>query len=61
MTARNVCVKFMLVISHVGLRHNATADRLAKDACRLPPRGDGRPHSLPCHLSRVRPAALLPM
>ncbi len=61
MTARNVCVKFILVIYHVGLRHNATADRLAKDACRLPPRGDGRPLSPPCHLSRVRSAALLPM
>ncbi len=42
MNARKVCVKFVWVTSHVGLCHNATADRLAKEACRLPPRGDER-------------------
>ncbi|XP_050709726.1 uncharacterized protein LOC126994457 [Eriocheir sinensis] len=36
------------------------SNRLAKEACRLPPCGDGRPLSLPCHLSRVRSAAFLP-
>ncbi|XP_050738498.1 uncharacterized protein LOC127009443 [Eriocheir sinensis] len=36
------------------------SDRLAKEACCLPPRGDARPLSLPCNLSRVRSAAFLP-
>ncbi len=35
-------------------------DRLAKEACRLPRRGDGRPLSLSCYLARVRSAAFLP-
>ncbi len=60
MNARKLRVKFLWIPSHVGLCHNATADRLAKEACRLPPRGDGRPLSLPCYLSRVRSAALIP-
>ena len=60
-TARHLCVHFTWVPSHVGLSHNATADRLAKEACRLPPRGAGRPLSLPCCLSMVRSAALLPV
>ncbi len=47
MNARNLCVKFLWVSSHVGLYHNATADRLAKEACRLPPRGEERPLSPP--------------
>ncbi len=33
-----MCVKCIWVPFHVGLRHNATADLLAKDAWRLPPR-----------------------
>ncbi len=60
MNARKICVKFVWVPSHVGLCHNATADRLANEACRLPPSGDERPLSLPCYLSRVRSAAFLP-
>ncbi len=60
MNARKLHVKFLWVSSHVCVPHNATADRLAKEACRLPPRGDGRPLSLPCHLSRVRSAVFLP-
>ncbi len=59
MNARKICVKFVWVPSHMGLCHNATADRLAKEACRLPPRGDERPLFLPCYLSRVRTAAFL--
>ncbi|XP_076039377.1 uncharacterized protein LOC143024455 [Oratosquilla oratoria] len=43
-----------------GLHHNTKVDRLAKEACRLPRRGDGRPLSLLCYLNRVRSAALLP-
>ncbi len=58
--ARKLHVKFLWVPSHVGLPHNATADRLAKEACRLPIRGDGRPLSLPCHLSIVCSAAFFP-
>ncbi|XP_076035947.1 uncharacterized protein LOC143040234 [Oratosquilla oratoria] len=42
------------------LHHNTKVDRLAKEACRLPRRGDGRPLSLLCYLNRVRSAALLP-
>ncbi|MPC38260.1 hypothetical protein E2C01_031767 [Portunus trituberculatus] len=42
------------------LLHNDAVDRLAKEACRLPHRGDGRPLSLPCYLSRVLSAAFLP-
>ena len=60
MSDRGLCVKFIWVPAHVGLRHNATVDRLAKEACRLPHRDDGRPLSLPCYLSRVRSAAFLP-
>ncbi len=46
MNARRMCVKFVWVPSHVGLCHNATADRLAKQACHLPPTGDERPLSV---------------
>ncbi|MPC82634.1 hypothetical protein E2C01_077309 [Portunus trituberculatus] len=46
--------------NHASLLHNDTVDRLAKEACRLPHRGYGRPLSLPCYLSRVRSAAFLP-
>ncbi len=56
----NARVKFVWVPSHLGLCHNATADRLAKEAYRLPPHGDEHPLSLPCYLSRVRTAAFLP-
>ncbi len=59
MNARKACVKFVWVPSHVDLCHNATADHIAKEICRLPPRGDERPLSLPCYLSRLRPAAFL--
>ncbi len=58
--ARKVCVKFVWVPSYVGLCHNATADRLAKEACRLPLRGDEPPLFLPCYLSRVCSVAFLP-
>ncbi|KAK3893260.1 hypothetical protein Pcinc_002944 [Petrolisthes cinctipes] len=58
---RNFTVKMLSVPSHVGLRHNGTVDRLAKEACHLPPRGVGRPLSLTCYLSRIRSAALLPV
>ena len=61
MRNRALSVKFIWVPSHVGLRHNETADRLAKEACRLPPRGNERPLSLPCYLSRVRLSYLLPV
>ncbi len=37
-----MCVKCIWVPFHVGLRHNATANLLAKDAWRLPPHGDDR-------------------
>ena len=60
MSARHICVKFIWIPSHVGLRHNARVDHIAKEACRLPHRGDGRPLSLPCYLSRVRATAFLP-
>ena len=53
--------KFVWIPSHVGLRHNATADRLAKEACCLPPRGDDCPLSLPCYISRIRSASVLPV
>ncbi|MPC45607.1 hypothetical protein E2C01_039312 [Portunus trituberculatus] len=42
------------------LLHNDTVDSLAKEACHLPHRGDGRPLSLPCYLSRVRSITFLP-
>ncbi|KAK3884718.1 hypothetical protein Pcinc_011036 [Petrolisthes cinctipes] len=58
---RNLTVKFLWVPSHVGLHHNGTVDRLAKEACHLPPRGAGRPLSLTCYLSKVRSATLLPV
>lgn len=60
LSARNLSVTFVWIPSHVGLHHNATVDRLAKEACRLPRRGDGRPLSLPCYLGRIRSAAFLP-
>ncbi len=60
MNAHKLHINFFLVPSHVGLSHNATADRLAKEACRLPSRGDARPLSLSCYLSRVRSVAFLP-
>ncbi len=51
---------FLWIPSHIGLHPNDTVDRLAKEACRLPDHGDGRPLSLPCYLTRVRSAAFLP-
>ena len=59
-SSRNLSVRFVWIPSHVGLHHNATVDRLAKEACRLPRRDDGRPLSLPCYLGRIRAAAFLP-
>ena len=61
MRNRNLCVKFVWIPSHVGLRHNETADRLAKEACHQPPRGDEPALSLPCYLSWVRSSCLLPV
>lgn len=58
--ARGLSVKFIWIPSHIGLHHNTTVDRLAKEACCLPRRDDGRPLSLPCYLGRVRSAAFLP-
>ncbi|RUM30837.1 MAG: hypothetical protein DSY42_03735, partial [Aquifex sp.] len=58
---RNLTVKFLWVPSHVGLRHNETVDRLAKEACLLPLRGVERTLSLTCCLSRVRSATLVPV
>ncbi|XP_076062345.1 uncharacterized protein LOC143037690 [Oratosquilla oratoria] len=49
---------FVFIVA--GLHHNTKVDRLAKEACRLSRRGDGRPLSLLCYLNRVRSAALLP-
>ena len=57
---QGLCIKFIWIPSHVGVRHNATVDRLAKEACCLPFHADGLPLSLPCYLSKVRSAALLP-
>ena len=39
----NLAIKFVWVPSHAGLNDNATADRLAKEVCRLLPRDAGRP------------------
>ncbi len=60
-SVRGLCVKFIWIPSHVGLRHNVTADRLAKEASPRPHRGDGRPLSIPCYLPRVRSAVLRPV
>ncbi|MPC55661.1 hypothetical protein E2C01_049603 [Portunus trituberculatus] len=56
----DLSVKFIWVPSHIGLRHNTTVDRLAKEACRLPLCGAGHSLSLPCYLGRIRSAAFLP-
>ncbi len=59
MSARYLFVKFISIPSHIGLRHNATADRLAKEACGLPHPFHRLPLSLSCYLSKVRSAVLL--
>ena len=43
---RHLTDRFIWVHSHIGLQHNDTVDRLAKEACSLPLRGAGRPLSL---------------
>ncbi len=58
---RDLTILFAWVPSHVGLRHNEIVDRLAKEACLLPPPVAGRPLSLTCCLSRVRTAAFFPV
>ena len=57
----DLTVLFVWVPSHVGLRYNEVVDRLAKEACLLPPPVAGRPLSLSCCLSRVRSAAFFPV
>ncbi len=42
MTVRGLCAKFIWITSHVGLCHNSTDERLAKEVCHQPHRGDGR-------------------
>ena len=61
MRRRDLTILFSWVPSHVGLRHNEVVDRLAKEACLLPPPVAGRPLSLTCCLSRVRSAAFFPV
>ncbi len=61
MRRRDLNILFSWVPPHVGLRHNEVIDRLAKEACLLPPPVDGRPLSLTCCLSRVPSAAFFPV
>ena len=61
LSQRQLTVKFVWVPSHIGLKHNDTVDRLAKEACRLPPRGAGCPLSLTCYINLVRSAAFHPL
>ena len=59
--ARSLVIHFLWIPSHIGLRANDTADRLARAACDLdPPAADAPTASLLCYRKMVRQAARSP-